>query len=383
MSAPGGISVADTALSADDENLLRYNVLGSSKATLEKLKSRIEAKLSSNNDNQTKDDLPENKTELEKLLTVVQKYIDYATKDEEKALGIELEKLQAESIKLREELTNIRSRPTPKEAAARIVTTLKQREEAEKSKPQNSYSYDYPACRMFFPSSGHIGFNILDSNKSIEPIDSLSSEEIELKQKAECDQDNSEVLNCNVDSCNSNICNSNSCDNTSGSSCSIRSIYDEYADSMSLLSDPSLSSELPTLEVLHEMISYESSLRLSFPIQNLMDKYHMNESAVTSLHDHLQQIVVEKYGFKHVNALRTALYRFPNDPIINSVFYIKYNRITQGKYFINKPIQNINLFNIDGQLTTLLDYYKEKSKIIFNQSNISNPPLILIAGSSS
>ena len=37
--------------------------------------------------------------------------------------------------------------------------------------------------------------------------------------------------------------------------------------------------------------------------------------------DFIQQHVVEYFGYSHVNALRTAISRFPDDPVINEVFY--------------------------------------------------------------
>jgi hypothetical protein len=40
--------------------------------------------------------------------------------------------------------------------------------------------------------------------------------------------------------------------------------------------------------------------------------------------DFIQQHVVEHFGYSHVNALRTALARFPDDPIIKEAFYGKF-----------------------------------------------------------
>jgi len=39
--------------------------------------------------------------------------------------------------------------------------------------------------------------------------------------------------------------------------------------------------------------------------------------------DLIQQHVVEHFGYSHVNALRTAISRFPDDPVINEAFYSK------------------------------------------------------------
>ncbi|CAF1575960.1 unnamed protein product [Rotaria sp. Silwood1] len=84
-----------------------------------------------------------------------------------------------------------------------------------------------------------------------------------------------------------------------------------------------ISDELPPIETLHNMIMFETRLRLSEPIQELMDLYHTDEDSVTLIHDLIQQHVVEHFGYHHVNALRTALYRFPDDPIVKEAFYGK------------------------------------------------------------
>jgi hypothetical protein len=42
-----------------------------------------------------------------------------------------------------------------------------------------------------------------------------------------------------------------------------------------------MSDELPPIETIREMIAYETRLRLSEPIQELMELYHTNESALT------------------------------------------------------------------------------------------------------
>ncbi|CAF3558473.1 unnamed protein product [Rotaria sordida] len=91
-----------------------------------------------------------------------------------------------------------------------------------------------------------------------------------------------------------------------------------------------LSDELPPIEIVREMILYETYLRLSDSIQKIMDEYHTDECAVTYIHNLIQQHVVEYFGYRDVNALRTALYRFPDDPIVQAAFYVKYNKISQG-----------------------------------------------------
>jgi hypothetical protein len=39
------------------------------------------------------------------------------------------------------------------------------------------------------------------------------------------------------------------------------------------------------------------------------------------VHNLIQQHVVEHFGYRDVNALRTALFRFPDDPVIQAAFY--------------------------------------------------------------
>ncbi|CAF3963100.1 unnamed protein product [Rotaria sp. Silwood1] len=84
-----------------------------------------------------------------------------------------------------------------------------------------------------------------------------------------------------------------------------------------------VSKELPPIEILREMIAYETSIRLSDPIQELMDVYHKDESALRLILDLIQQHVVEHFEYNDFNALRTALYRFPDDPAVKSAFYSK------------------------------------------------------------
>ncbi|CAF1426902.1 unnamed protein product [Rotaria magnacalcarata] len=130
-----------------------------------------------------------------------------------------------------------------------------------------------------------------------------------------------------------------------------------------------LSDELPPIETVREMILYETRLRLSDSIQKLMDEYHTDEAAVTYVHDLVQQHVVKHFGYQDVNALRTALYRFPDDPIIQAAFYVKYNKISQGVVQQNECARDVNLYNTDGQPTTL-----------FSQIS-AGQPLIILAGS--
>ena len=53
-------------------------------------------------------------------------------------------------------------------------------------------------------------------------------------------------------------------------------------------------------------------------------------SSFRTILDSIQQHVVERYGYGHVNALRTAVARFPDDPVVNEAFYGKENRASKG-----------------------------------------------------
>ncbi|UJR12345.1 hypothetical protein I4U23_016522 [Adineta vaga] len=131
------------------------------------------------------------------------------------------------------------------------------------------------------------------------------------------------------------------------------------------------STELPPLDIVRAMITYETHLRLCDSIQQLMDEYHHDGGAVTFIHDLIQQHVVEHFGYYDVNALRTALFRFPDDPVIKAAFYVKYNKISQGQINQGQCTRNVDLYTPDGQCTTL-----------FTQIT-AGQPLVILAGSMS
>ncbi|CAF1094552.1 unnamed protein product [Adineta steineri] len=120
-----------------------------------------------------------------------------------------------------------------------------------------------------------------------------------------------------------------------------------------------LSDDLPSLETVRQMIKYETSLRLSESVQQLLDLYHKDDNAITVILDSIQQHVVEHFGYSHVNILRSALSRFPDDPVIKEAFYIKHNKITQG--LVNQgesAVERINkLFRSHASAMQLLTIY--------------------------
>ncbi len=60
------------------------------------------------------------------------------------------------------------------------------------------------------------------------------------------------------------------------------------------------------------------------------------------IHDLLQQHVVEHFGYQHVNALRTALHRFPDEPMVKEAFY--------GESLV-KSLQRIRLVKFSGSVS--------------------------------
>ncbi|CAF1081965.1 unnamed protein product [Rotaria sp. Silwood1] len=119
------------------------------------------------------------------------------------------------------------------------------------------------------------------------------------------------------------------------------------------------------------MIAYETSIRLSESIQELMDFYHKDEAALRRVLDLIQQHVVEHFGYHDVNALRTALHRFPDDPAVKSAYYVKHNKVTQGLINQGQCARDVDLYTTEGQPTNLF------SQITAYQ------PLIILAGSAS
>ncbi|CAM4917617.1 unnamed protein product [Rotaria socialis] len=132
-----------------------------------------------------------------------------------------------------------------------------------------------------------------------------------------------------------------------------------------------ISDELPPIETLREMIAYETNIRLSEPIQELMDVYHTDEAALRRILDLIQQHVVEHFGYHHVNALRTALHRFPDDPAVKSAYYVKHNKVTQGLINQGQCARDVELYTTEGQPMNL-----------FSQIQ-GDQPLIILAGSTS
>ena len=98
---------------------------------------------------------------------------------------------------------------------------------------------------------------------------------------------------------------------------------------------------------------------------------------------------MEYFGYRDVNALRTALFRFPDDPIVQAAFYgkddsptmrvthtisffpVKHNQITQGVVQQGQCARDVLLYTTEGCPTSL-----------FAQIS-SDQPLLVIAGSTS
>ncbi|CAM2727214.1 unnamed protein product [Rotaria socialis] len=110
------------------------------------------------------------------------------------------------------------------------------------------------------------------------------------------------------------------------------------------------STEFPPIETVREMITYETSIRLSEPIQELMDFYHNDEASLSHVLDLIQQHVVEHFGYHDVNALRTAFHRFPDDPVVKSAYYVKHNKITQGLISQGQCARDVDLYTTEADL---------------------------------
>ena len=112
------------------------------------------------------------------------------------------------------------------------------------------------------------------------------------------------------------------------------------------------------------------------------------------VHNFIQQHVVKHFGYDDINALRTALFRFPDDPMIKEAFYgklsntiffleicyctdhrsmflVKHNKITQGQVNQGQCARDVDLFTPDGQCTTLFAHMT------------ASQPLVILAGSTS
>lgn len=158
------------------------------------------------------------------------------------------------------------------------------------------------------------------------------------------------------------------------------------------------STEYPPLEIVQQMIIYETHLRLSKSIQQIMDEYRDDEAAVTYVHDLIQQHVVELFGYQDLNALRTALHRFPDDPIVKSAFYgikksdwycplknkkknalilivlVKNNQITQGLVTRGQAMRDVQLYTIDGKAESLFTKFSNEQPLIIIAGSTSWPP---------
>ncbi|CAF4478209.1 unnamed protein product [Rotaria magnacalcarata] len=119
------------------------------------------------------------------------------------------------------------------------------------------------------------------------------------------------------------------------------------------------------------MITYETSIRLSEPIQELMKFYYNNEATLSRMLDLIQQHAVEHFGYHDVNALRTALHRFPDDPAVKLAYYVKRNKITQGLISLGQCARDVDFYTTEGQLRNL-----------FLQIT-AGQPLVILAGSTS
>ncbi|CAF5096436.1 unnamed protein product, partial [Rotaria magnacalcarata] len=87
--------------------------------------------------------------------------------------------------------------------------------------------------------------------------------------------------------------------------------------------------------------------------------------------DLIQQHAVEHFGYHDVNALRTALHRFPDDPAVKLAYYVKHNKTTQGLISQDQCARDVDLYTTEGQPRNL-----------FSQITARQPLVILVGATS-
>jgi len=141
-----------------------------------------------------------------------------------------------------------------------------------------------------------------------------------------------------------------------------------------------------------DMIQREAELRLSPESQEEMDQLRVQEKRVTIYTEQLQSQAVQEFGWtgpweKHgLRLLRSASALYPDNPVIQNTFYVKYNRCNPGKLQVGDVCPNVSLFTTDRKETSLLSYYQQiaVSQCTEKKHGESElPPLVMVAGSSS
>ena len=145
----------------------------------------------------------------------------------------------------------------------------------------------------------------------------------------------------------------------------------------------------PDKSLVLNMLKYENELRLSKEFINDLEnealntyeskKSNNNKPWESNVIENMQIKVVKKFGFKTdeeivlgLNILRSAGYYYNNDnDIMNSVYYLKYNRAKKFQFNIGDYYKNITLYKLN------------KNKILLNELLSNEKPNIILSGSQS
>jgi len=138
-------------------------------------------------------------------------------------------------------------------------------------------------------------------------------------------------------------------------------------------------------DILKAMLRRDIELRLSDEIQNEFDAMLNRNECLANLCERVQRQVVTEFGFElesGLNFLRSAVGRYPNDSEISDIaFYIKYNRSEQGSLRPGDRILDADLWSVDQQPVSLLDYYHQTCQPFFNKQLEKERALVVLAGS--
>jgi len=132
---------------------------------------------------------------------------------------------------------------------------------------------------------------------------------------------------------------------------------------------------MPDRDATVKMLQRECELRTSAEISDSFDSLGDDYPAVHRLHEDVQRQVCKEFGFGSVGpiAIQSARARFPDDTgIVESAFYLKYNRARQGALCVGDKVPDVPLLELSGKPTSLLSYHSARGV---------DRPLVVIAGS--
>jgi hypothetical protein len=130
--------------------------------------------------------------------------------------------------------------------------------------------------------------------------------------------------------------------------------------------------KVPDKETVKAMLRREKELRLSVPVQNLLDDGMDNDTVSMNV----QKQVAREFGYgeaeeqEGVQVLRCAMSLYGSDPEVRSIpFYVKYNRSEQGQLIVGDTIPDVPLATIAGGPCRLSEFI------------MPSQPMVLVGGS--